>query len=188
MLQLMAAQQQNSTDTNTNSPKSNYQIDIFQVKGQISSLASDLFSGKSNSKDNEIWILGDNWNFSVQKGNVSDFFTNIIMTKIDGTGAHIHNIDKLNNTTGVLNPLNSSQNNKKIILDGNYTKFSGIAAITVNGNVKWKDVPVSVYLINGNTIALDINPSKANYHFKGLPIFGIVTSIIDTNGKEMINR
>ena len=110
----------------------------------------------------------------------------MLMTKFNGKDTHIHKIDKLNDTTGALNPLNSSLNNKKIILNGNYTKFSGITDITANGDVKWKDVPVSASLRNGNTIRLDTDPLKTNYHFKDLPVFGIVNPLAGPNGKELI--
>ena len=67
-----------------------------------------------------------------------------------------------------------------------HTDFKGIADITTNGKIKWKDVPIVIHVLNGNTINFNIESTKTEDHFKGLPVFGTVESIVDQNGKELL--
>lgn len=118
------------------------------------------------------------------------------MIKIDGTAAHKHTIEKLDNASGMpmtVSMLNASdlmieQPSIKIALEGNSTMFMGMADITTNESVQWKDVPVHLSLVNGNIIVLNIDPFKTEDHFKGLPVFGTVELIVDENGKEIVKK
>jgi hypothetical protein len=68
-------------------------IATFRAKGQISSLASDTLAGRPSSNTSEIWVLGGDWEFGVNKGNLSNLALDISMSKIDGKGAHHHTIE-----------------------------------------------------------------------------------------------
>jgi hypothetical protein len=182
----------NATSNATNA------IDTFRAHGQISSLASDTLAGRSdNSSENAIWVLGGDWEFNVADGNLTSFVTDIDMTKVDGTAAHKHTIEKINNATGMpmgaVQPLQvdimTNEPSTKIVLEnGNSTMFRGTADLTTNGQVKWKDVPVHIAILNGNILNLNLDPGKTEDHFKGLPVFGTVQSIIDENGKEIVKK
>jgi hypothetical protein len=104
------------------------------------------------------------------------------MSKIDGTGTHHHAIESLRNVTG------AGRSEQIALTNGNYTDFKGIADITTNGEIKWKDVPLTVHLTNGNIISFNIDPSKTEDHFKGLPVSGTVDSITDQNGREVLKN
>jgi hypothetical protein len=118
------------------------------------------------------------------------------MIQVDGTAAHTHTIEKINNATGMqmgsVQPLQvdimSNQPSTKIALNGNSTMFRGTADLTTNGQVKWNDVPIHVTILNGNILNLNIDPAKTEDHFNGLPLFGTVQSIIDNNGKELLKK
>jgi hypothetical protein len=159
--------------------------DTFHAKGVIDSMASDVLAGKPVSPLNQsaMWILGGNWNYDVNKGNLQDFKVNITMVMLDGKGFHTHSIDKLSNVSGITMP--SSTPTPTISLTGNNTAFKGIADINTNGKLKWKDVPVIVHIINGNVLNLTVDDKKTEDHFKGLPVFGTVTSLADENNKEL---
>ncbi len=160
-------------------------IDSFRTRGQISSLASDIMAGRPSASSSQMWVLGGNWEFGVQKGNLTNLAIDITMSQIDGKGAHRHTIESLKNATGEVIPGRS----KLIELtNGNYTDFKGIANITTNGKVKWQDVPVIIHLVNGNIVNFNVDASKTEDHFKGLPVFGTVQSIIDQNGRELLKR
>jgi hypothetical protein len=149
----------------------------FHAKGMIDSMASDVLAGRPTSPLNQsaMWVLGGNWNFDVNKGNLQDFKVNITMVMLDGKGFHTHSIDKLSNVSGI--STSSSTPTPTISLTGNYTAFKGIADVNTNGKLKWKDVvPVIVHIINGNIL---------NLNFNGLPVFGTVTSLTDENNKEL---
>jgi hypothetical protein len=160
-------------------------IDTFRAKGQISSLASDTLAGRPSSNTSDIWVLGGDWEFGVSKGNLTNLAVDISMSKIDGKGAHHHTIESLRNATGAVLPGHGEQ---IALTDGNHTDFKGVADITTNGKVKWKDVPIVVHLMNGNVINFNIEATKTDDHFKGLPVFGTVESIIGQDGKELLKR
>jgi ABC-type uncharacterized transport system substrate-binding protein len=104
------------------------------------------------------------------------------MSKIDGNGAHHHTIESLRNAA-------SASTTPLIVLNNsNSTDIKGIADITTNGKIKWKDVPIVIHVLNGNTINFNIEPTKTEDHFKGLPVFGTVESIVDQNGKELLKQ
>lgn len=120
----------------------------------------------------------------------------IEMTQVDGTAAHKYSMKKIDNATGLpmgeVKPLQvdvmSTQPSTKITLNGNTTMFRGTADLTINGQVKWNDVPIHVTILNGNILNLNLDPGKTEDHFKGLPVFGSVKSIIDNNGKELLTK
>jgi hypothetical protein len=91
----------------------------------------------------------------------------------------------LRNVTGAVLPGRSPQ---IALVNGNSTDFKGIADITTNGKVKWKDVPMVIHMLDGNVINFNIDPTKTDDHFKGLPVFGTVQSIIDQSGTELLRH
>ncbi|MDR4490452.1 MAG: hypothetical protein R2685_06065 [Candidatus Nitrosocosmicus sp.] len=187
----------NSLSTNLSSSNSTNTIDTFRAQGQISSLASDTLAGRiNNASENVMWVLGGDWEVNVADGNLTNFVVDITMTKIDGTAAHKHTIEKLDNASGMAfgpqqinqTDLMSEQPSSKIALIGNSTMFRGTADITTNEDIKWQAVPIHVTLFNGNIINLGIEPTKTDDHFYGLPVFGTIQSIVDENGKELVKK
>jgi hypothetical protein len=176
----LAQVQGGSNITNTNATN----IDTFRAKGQISSLASDTLAGRP-SNASEMWVLGGDWEFGVSKGNLTNLVVDIAMSEIDGKQAHHHTIESLKNATGAILPGHSEQ---IALIESNHTDFKGIADITTNGKVKWEGVPIVVHLLNGNVVNFNIEATKTDDHFKGLPVFGTVESIIDQNGKELLKQ
>lgn len=132
-----------------------------------------------------MWVLGGDWEFGVNKGNLSNLSVDISMSKIDGKEAHHHTIESLRNATGAILPVHSEH---IALISANHTDFKGIADITTNGKIKWKNVPIVVHLLNGNVVNFNIEPTSTDDHFKGLPVFGTVESIIDQNGKELLKQ
>ena len=183
-LQIVFAQGNSITNNNDNNT-----IDTFNAKGSISSLAAGTLFGSNTtlgSHSGDLFVLGGDWNLAVTNGNLSNFNTEIIMTKFDDSGRHTHYIGNLQNATGEVLPIT----NKTITLTngGNFTNFMGTSDISTNGEIKWKDVPITVHLLNGNIINIMVNPIKTDYHFKALPIYGTITSITDKSGKELRNE
>lgn len=182
---LALAQTQGSNNTANSSSTAATNIETLRAKGQISSLASDVLAGRPSANSSEMWVLGGDWEFGVAKGNLTNLAVDITMSKIDGTGTHHHTIESLGNVSGAVSP---SRSERIALTNGNYTDFKGIADITTNGEIKWKGVPITVHLANGNIINFNIDPSKTEDHFKGLPVFGTVESIIDQNGRELLKK
>jgi hypothetical protein len=177
------AQTQGINNTAANSSIAVSNTDTLRAKGQISSLASDVLAGRPSANSSEMWVLGGDWEFGVAKGNLTNLAVDIIMSQIDGKAAHHHTIESLKNVTGAVY---GDRSQLIALTNGNYTDFKGTADITTNGEIKWKDVPITVHLANGNIINFNIDSSKTEDHFKGLPVFGTVESIIDQNGRELL--
>jgi hypothetical protein len=155
-------------------------IDTFDSRGTISGIAADTLLGSNEtlgSHSADLFVLGGNWSLGVEGGNLSEFNADIVMTKFDGTQRHPHKFENIRNTTGNISPVNS----ENIALVGNnFTAFTGVVDIG-----DWKDVSISGNLNNGNLLILNVDPVKTEHHFKGLPIYGTVTSLTDQTGKEL---
>jgi hypothetical protein len=155
-------------------------IDTFDSHGTISGIAADTLLGSNEtlgSHSADLFVLGGNWSLGVEGGNLSEFNADIVMTKFDGTQRHPHVFENIRNTTGNISPVNS----ENIALVGdNFTAFTGVIDIG-----DWKDVSISGNLNNGNLLILNVDPVKTEHHFKGLPIYGTVTSLTDQSGKEL---
>jgi hypothetical protein len=155
-------------------------MDTFNSHGTISGIAADTLIGSNEtmgSHSADLFVLGGNWSLGVERGNLSDFNADIIMTKFDGTQRHPHVFENIRNTTGNVSPVNSENIS---LVSNNFTGFAGVVDIG-----KWKDVSISGNLNNGNLLILNVDPVKTEHHFKGLPIYGTVTSLTDQSGKEL---
>lgn len=109
----------------------------------------------------------------------------LIMTKHDGSGRHMHSIGMLANATGAIPPITDT---KIALTNENYTSFMGSANITTGDEIRYEDVPVVIYLNNGNAVNINPDPIKTENHFKGLLIFGTVFSITDESGRELRDK
>jgi hypothetical protein len=111
----------------------------------------------------------------VSKGKLQDFKIDLTRHSLAGHEAETHVIDGLKNATACP-PTNGSQ----IILQGNHTAFQGIGDIkTIESNKVWKDVPMTVFLINGHILNVAFDVTKTEGHFLNVPLFGVVTSLTD---------
>src|ERR671914_2735494 len=149
-------------------------IDTFNSHGTISGIAADTMIGSNEtlgSHSADLFVLGGNWSLGVKGGNLTDFGTDIVMMKFDGTQRHLHRIENMTNATGAVPPVT---NENITLVSKNYTAFMGIVDIG-----QWKNVSITGNLNNGNLLILNVDPIKTEHHFKGLPIYGIVTSLTD---------
>jgi hypothetical protein len=48
--------------------------------------------------------------------------------------------------------------------------------LEINGEIAFEDVPVALYLLNGNFVSLTISQVETNGQFS-VPLYGIVTSL-----------
>ena len=78
-----------------------------------------MLAGRTNasSNSNEMWVLGGDVEFSVVNSNLTNFVSDIAMTKIDGTGARRHTIEKLDNVSGM--SMNGQLNNMSSMMNTN---------------------------------------------------------------------
>jgi hypothetical protein len=156
--------------------------DTFNAHGTISGIAADTMIGSNEtlgSHSSDLFVLGGNWSLIVKGGNLSDFGADIAMMKFDGTQRHSHVIENMTNATGAVPPVT---NENITLVSENYTAFMGSVDIG-----EWKNVSITGNLNNGNLLILNVDPIKTEHHFKGLPIYGMVTSLTDLQQQNQTN-
>lgn len=187
-----SAQTMPQEETNTETLENTTQLatDTFLAEGTINQLIP--FSPATIDDDSEgPFLLGGDWVLSVDEGTMDDFGVRIIMVAEDGRLLHVHTIQNLTNVTSRLSPIGIEQqqpprfDNISLSAGANDTfAISGFADITTNGVTQWEDVAVTISIVNGNVFSIIPNPAEVD-HFYALPIYGIVSSIVDQSGQSL---
>lgn len=124
------------------------------------------------------YLLGGKWRVDVLNNNVTYFKSNFTMIEADGSDIHFHTI--------VYKPISNQpidqgpQDRLGILLKNNSNNtqvFNCNVDIYTNGVLEWKDVPITVSLINEKVIVMDIKDKKTLEHFLKNPIYGLINSI-----------
>ena len=175
------------TTTSNNNPSGGMQA-ANQQQANINSSAS-------NSISNSSYILAGRWEMDVTNGNVEYFIADFIMGLKDGTNMHVHSIENLKDivvipSSGTISgsPFSPGSVPGKITLTSanNYSlSLYGSADISVDGNFQWKDVPITINILNGNVISIFPYPSYTNNHFSGSSIYGVVTLMTDAHYNQI---
>ncbi|HYY86831.1 MAG TPA: hypothetical protein VE594_06985 [Nitrososphaeraceae archaeon] len=131
-----------------------------------------------NTNSSSKYLLGGKWRIDVLKDKLTYFKSNFTMIEVDGKGIHFHTI--------VYKPL-SNESTGRDLQSGPlalYKKKSNDSLgfkcnvdIYTNGVLEWKDVPITVSLVNDKVIVMDINDKKSLEHFLKNPIYGLINSI-----------
>src|ERR687892_2399800 len=204
------AEGQGSVTTVQDEQNTNEAIQTFYIDGAIGSLVSDLLnpttSGEENVTDSlpPIYVLVGNWSMGVVNGEVNYFQVDFIMGLQDGTQMQIYSVENLENivisppppTTTSSSPSEeagstpsqelSSINNLVLSSTSNYSlSIFGYVDVSSGDTVQWQNVPVSIDIFNGNTISILLYPSETDNRFKGQPIYGVVTDILDANNNPI---
>lgn len=123
------------------------------------------------------YIASGDWNLDVQDGSVSDFAANFTMIHIDGTSRHTHDLSNF-----------VSSNSTTIDISGNGTSFIfGTVDVATDGETKWTDVDALIIIEKNNVVSISLATEDTEDHFGGQPIYGIVDSMTDENGNELID-
>ncbi|HEY6535421.1 MAG TPA: hypothetical protein VIY08_06435, partial [Candidatus Nitrosocosmicus sp.] len=119
-------------------------------------------------------ILGGNWSFAVNDGQIKQFHwfghAYTLVGKINGT-LFINGISNASNFN-IAQPSSSDP----IKLIGNSTSFKGNVNININNKTAWKDIPAIVKISNGKLMSLQISDEATEGAFT-VPLFGVVTSL-----------
>ena len=174
------------------------------INSQVSAKPEEVGIKKNNlaklatNVPSQIYLLDGRWRLDVAGGNVTYFKSNITMITITGTEIHDHLIVfkpytsemglLTNNTLSAHNiSITTAANNNSISQNANNNSisqnaynniiFSGAADITSNGVMQWRDVPISVSILNDKVISIALDSNRIDNHFFGAPIYGLVGSI-----------
>ncbi|MGD9671897.1 MAG: hypothetical protein AB7U98_00285 [Candidatus Nitrosocosmicus sp.] len=135
-------------------------------------------------------VIGGNWSFSVNEGQLEDFkweATAYTLTgevngtfaiesvKDNATAIGTFTVDEANNLTAVGSSTDNDES-RAIQLIGNHTSIESTANIIIDGEPVWTDVPIALYLLNGNIVSMTVSPNQTNNSFP-VPLYGIVTSL-----------
>lgn len=172
-----------ATTTTTKTPNNN---NTFSATGSISSLI--YLTGKKTSNSpadidplkltaEKKFSLSGNWSLSVNEGKVTSFATKFSNVLNDGTLWHTHELTNwkaINNTIVRLTPDKSAL-------------IAGTVDIKLNGTDIWNNIKTNILITKGKVIAITLDNEAMANHFYGQPIYGVVRSIKDARGNEMLN-
>jgi hypothetical protein len=196
---LFAAAQNSFTGAQDESPATET-FDTFQIDGGIGSLVTDLLNPMVSEDGNgtaPIYVLVGNWSMGVVNGEISYLQIDFIMGLDNGTQVNIYSVENLRN---IVIPSSSSPSlesggamsnqgpstNLVLSSTNNYSlSLFGYVDVLIGDSVQWQNVPTSIDIFNGNTISILLYPSDTDNHFKGQPIYGIVTEILDADNRPI---
>jgi hypothetical protein len=197
----LSAEAQTSLTTIQNDQNAAEAIQTFNIDGALGSLVTDLLNPaiRENVSDSPpIYVIVGNWSMDVVNGEANYFEVDFIMGLQDGTQMQVYSIDNLENivipssssSSPALEPLSSSgqEFSSGLLLSStnNYSlSLFGYVDVLTNDTVVWQNVPLSIDIFNGNIISILLYPSDTDDRFKGQPIYGVVTSILDANNNPI---
>jgi hypothetical protein len=195
------AEAQSSLTTVQDEQNANEVIQTFQIDGAVGSLVTDLLNPtiKENVTGSTppLYVLAGNWSMGVVNGEVNYLQVDFIMALENGMQAQVYSIENLENivipssaqNTGLTRDqeLSSSNINNLVLSSTNNYSLSlfGYVDVLTGGTMEWQNVPVSINIFNGSTISILLYPAETDNRFKGQPIYGVVTWILDANNEPI---
>jgi hypothetical protein len=123
------------------------------------------------------YIAAGDWHLDVEDGSVSDFAANFTMVHTDGTGRHTHEMSNF-----------VSSNSSTIDTSGEGSSFIfGTVDVVTNGENPWTAADALIIIEKNNVVSISLATEDTEDHFGGQPIYGIVESMTDEDGNEMID-
>jgi len=198
----LSAEAQTSLTTTQEDQNAAEAIQTFSFDGAIGSLVTDLLNPATRenvSGSLPIYVLVGNWSMNVVNGEVNYLQVDFIMGLQDGTQMQLYYIENLENIVipppssssspaeeGVSSPGQQFSSSLLLTPANNYSlSLFGYVDVLTNDTIIWQNVPLSIDIFNGNTISILLFPSNTDDRFKGQPIYGIVTSILDENDNSI---
>jgi len=177
----------NSVVTNgntTGATASTSPTDTFSASGDISSLIFvtqkpiNATINPSSLSDATKFVLSGDWNLTVNAGKVTYFTAKFIKVLNDSSKWHTHDIinfkpSDINNTIVQLSPDKSAS-------------IQGTVDIKLNNTSAWNNVKTNILISKGKVITINLDNNATSNHFQGQPIYGVVESIKDANGNELL--
>src|SRR5215472_3876100 len=159
--------------------------DTFSANGIISSLVfvtqkpNDTISNGNSAagiKDAKKFVLAGDWVLTVNNGKVTDFTAKFIKVLNNGQKWHTHVITNFR-------PINIT---KVSLAPNRSASLSGTADVKLNGTSVWNTTKVNLIINKGKTLTINLDSQATSNHFQGQPIYGVVESMKDSTGNEML--
>jgi hypothetical protein len=159
-------------------------MNTFSANGDISSLIFVRQKPSSTSLNPSTlsaatkFVLSGDWNLTVSKGKVTNFAAKFIKVLNSGAKWHTHDIINFKSANNTVTNVELSPNKSSTI--------SGTVDIKLNNTSVWKSVKSNILLFNGKVITINLDNNATGDHFQGQPIYGVIESIKDSNGNELL--
>lgn len=172
-----------TNQTITAKPKTNNET--FSASGSISSLVFTTQNPDNTIKNGNNalgltktpkFVLSGDWVLTVNGGKVTGFNAKFIKVLNDGERWHTH----------VITNFKANNNSKAQLTSDKSASISGTVDVKLNGTTIWNAAGVNILLNKGKTITINLDNKATGNHFQGQPIYGVVESIKDANGNEML--
>ncbi|HYV52319.1 MAG TPA: hypothetical protein VE971_03410 [Candidatus Eisenbacteria bacterium] len=159
--------------------------DTFSANGIISSLVfvtqnpNDTISNGNSAagiKDAKKFVLAGDWVLTVNNGKVTDFTAKFIKVLDNGQKWHTHVITRFR-------PVNDT---KVSLAPDRSASLSGTVDVKLNGTSVWNTTKVNLMINKGKTLTINLDNQATSNHFQGQPIYGVVESMKDLTGNEML--
>ena len=172
----------NATTDTTTSLSDNTTMTLPQTMTGLNSTSSSNMTSTATSnetstaQEKDPYILSGDWNLDVRNGKVTDFAANFTMVHVDGTSRHTHDLSNFvqSNSTTIDNSA------------GGTSYIFGTVDVAADGENKWTNVKALIMIQKNNVVIISLASEDTEDHFMGAPIYGIVDSMTDKNGNEMI--
>jgi hypothetical protein len=197
------AEAQSPVTTVQDVQNTNGAIQTFQIDGAIGSLVTELQNSTMRQDVSDslppLYVLAGNWSMGVVNAQINYLQVDFVMALENGAQMQVYSIENLENivitpptsaqNTGSLTPdqeLSSNNDNLVLSSTNNYSlSLFGYVDVLTGGTIEWQNVPVSINIFNGNTISILLYPAETDNRFRGQPIYGVVTWILDANNEPI---
>jgi hypothetical protein len=188
-----------SSPPSTQSPQT--MQNTFRAEGVIGTLILDPNAISDAPPPSKFFgtIVGGNWSLAVVDRNIQNLTVNLLSIRPNGTIAEAAVISTITNDTGATSAASLSknatitsaassntENNNDTTPTNNITVLQGVANVSINGTERWRDVPFALTMTGSTLINISIDSTRTENQFGGLPIHGIIMSMTDENGRNLL--
>ena len=123
------------------------------------------------------FVLSGDWNLTVNTGKVTNFAAKFIKVLNDSSRWHTHDI---------INFKPSNTNNNTIVQLSTDKSASIPGPVDIKLNNTRNNVKANILISKGKVMTINLDNNATGNHFQGQPIYGVVESIKDANGNELL--
>jgi protocatechuate 3,4-dioxygenase beta subunit len=163
----------------------------FHAKGVIGTLVLDPNAISDVPPPSKFFgtIVGGNWSLDVVDRSIQNLTVKLLSIRPNGTIAEASVISTITNDTAATSGAsNDTENNdtSSSVTSSNSTVLQGVANISINGTERWRDVPFALTMMGSTLINISIDSTRTENQFGNLPFHGIIMSMTDENGRNLL--
>lgn len=121
------------------------------------------------------FILTGDWELRVEGGTATMFDSGFTMVRTDGTNYHTINLTNFRAT-----------DEGPVTLGPTTERINGTVDVLANGTTMLHEAEEVTITLGGLVLAIHFNEGDTRDHFKGLPIFGTIRSVVSGDGTTIV--